>query len=225
MAESSAVPVLVDPAVSKGKLAAEVAAWRSNEDLYRRRGLVLARHDELEVDLLVLAPSAPLPLAAAGVYLRFDNYDLWPPSLTFCNPYTGEPLPPGAMPVAMAVDVRENPPRPLVPGLHPDSGQAFLCLPGIREYHVHDEHNGDHWLRYRGAAGVGTLDHIATTLHQRVGATARLALRTTVVLQPGGPEVGFEMQMMVQRMAAPANAPGNAAQLGVPAAEVELRGK
>ena len=32
----------------------------------------------------------------------------------------------------------------------------FLCLPGVREYHVHPAHTGDDWLLHRDR-GEGTL--------------------------------------------------------------------
>lgn len=33
----------------------------------------------------------------------------------------------------------------------------FLCLPGVREYHDHPGHSGDHWWLHR-ARGAGQLD-------------------------------------------------------------------
>jgi hypothetical protein len=156
---------------------------------------VLSRHDDLEVDLLVLAPGAPLPMAAAAVRLRFDNYDLWPPSLSFADPFSGELLPAGVMPTAVPQDIRESPPRSLLPGPHPTTGTAFLCLPGTREYHSHDEHTGDHWLRYRrtGPGQPGTLQGIATTLHKTISATVRgVVLRTAVLLGASGLQVQIQ---------------------------------
>jgi len=189
---------MVAPAVSLSKLERQVALWRANESLHRQRGLVLTRHDGLEVDLLVLAPCAPVPLAVAAVRLVFDNYDLWPPSLAFADPLTGEPLALGAFPATPAWDVREQPPRSLVPGPHPETGRTFLCVPGIREYHVMPEHSGDHWLRYRGAgmSAPGTLQGIVTTLHKTTAATVRgIAVQTEVLIGPTGLEVQLQFAL------------------------------
>lgn len=192
-------PLLVPEAISIDKLAREVALWREHEPVHRRQGLVLSRHDGLEVDLLVLAPGAPLPMAAAAVRLRFDNYDLWPPSLAFADPFTGELLPPGVMPTAVPQDVRENPPRSLLPGPHPATGTAFLCVPGTREYHTHDEHTGDHWLRYRrtGPGQPGTLQGIATTLHKTISATVRgVVVQTGLLLTPSGQQIQLAIGLL-----------------------------
>ena len=179
-------PRLADPAVSLAKLDRQIALWRENEDRHRRRGLLLVRRDALDVDLLVFARTPLGPLVVASVRLNFDNYDLWAPSLVFTDPLTREPLAPGVMPSVPAWDVRETPARLLTPGPHLEHGRAFLCVPGIREYHSLAEHSGDHWLRYRGT-GRGTLDVIAATLVKTIAATVQgIATQTTVVLGPNG---------------------------------------
>lgn len=178
---------LVDQEVSLAKLDRQLANWQLNEALHRRRGLLLVRRDGLEVDLLLLARGGgPVPLVATSVRLLFDNYDLWPPSLSFTDPFTGDPLPPGVMPVAQAVDFRTDTPTVLIPGMHHETGRAFLCLPGVREYHRHPEHSGDHWLLHRNT-GAGTLDAIAATLHRTVASTVLgLSVQTTMVLAGDG---------------------------------------
>jgi len=176
----------VDPGVSLAKLDRQVQDWWRNEALHRRRGLLLVRRDALEVDLLLLARSSPVPLLVASVRLLFDNYDLWPPSLSFTDAFTGEPLPPGVMPAAQALDGRTDPPRSLIPGMHYETGCAFLCLPGVREYHRHPEHSGDQWLRHRGT-GAGTLNALATALHRTVASTVHgVSAQTLMVLGPDG---------------------------------------
>jgi hypothetical protein len=200
---------LVDPQVSRIKLDRQVELWRQHEELHRRRGLLLVRKDGLEVDLLLMATALPLPVptVVASVRLRFDNYDLWPPSLLFTDPFTGEPLPPGAAPPALALDFRTDTPQGLIPGGHPETDRAFLCLPGVREYHHHPEHSSDHWLLHRGsggAAGPGTLAGIAATLHRTIAATViGLSVQTAAVFTPDGPQ----MQAAVGLVQGPRPAP------------------
>jgi hypothetical protein len=35
-------------------------------------------------------------------------------------------------------------------GAHPVTGRPFICMRGIREYHVHPSHTGDAWENYKG---------------------------------------------------------------------------
>ena len=102
----------------------------------------------MELALLVgLATSAAglLPIVVCAIRLTYENYDLWPPSLTFIDIFSREPSPPHirallATPQGMT-DV-------LIDG-HPSIDRTFLCLPGIREYHSHPQHTGDDWLLHR----------------------------------------------------------------------------
>src|SRR4051794_10180303 len=90
--------VLVPPEVSLAKLDDELAQWRANGDTYRRRGWLLMGVDGLQVDVAFIATVAigdlSVPAITASIRLRFDNYDLWPPSLTFIDPRTGGPAAP-----------------------------------------------------------------------------------------------------------------------------------
>jgi hypothetical protein len=38
------------------------------------------------------------------------------------------------------------------PGPHRDTGQAFICMRGSREYHTHESHVSDHWEPLRNLA-------------------------------------------------------------------------
>jgi hypothetical protein len=163
---------LVDPAISRRKLDRELEAFSTQADDYRRRGYVVVGRHDLRVDVAFLAhvPSvpAPLPIVSVCVRLDFTNYDLWPPSVTFIDVLTGTPIQPhvGAFDFADPRGPDGAPPNAVVNG-HRKYGRAFLCQRGVREYHDHDEHDGDDWLLYRGD-GLGQLASLCHRIWQRM---------------------------------------------------------
>lgn len=145
-------PQLVASEVTETKVSAHLAAWHEHADLYRERGWLLLKAAGTLVEIGFVAPNAApgfrvMPIA---IRLRYDNYDVWPPSLTFIDPLTGQPIVPPIPARKREGEVL----RDLIVGGHPETGLPFLCLPGIREYHRHPQHSGDDWLRYR-AQGMG----------------------------------------------------------------------
>ena len=147
---------VVDPEVTRRKLERELELWRDNEETYRRRGWILLGHRGLEVDVgflgrLPLAAQV-IPVMTACVRLDFTNYDLWPPSVEFIDPSTGEYAPPFVQALVESGEEAHN----LVVDSHPATNRPFFCIPGIRQYHDHPQHSGDSWLLHR-AAGEGTL--------------------------------------------------------------------
>lgn len=173
-------PVLVDPALSRAKLDSELAEWAARADCYRARGWFLIARDDLVVDIAMAAPitlssgSTPLPVMTACIRLHYDNYDLWPPSLTFIDLFSGHPAAPH---VGAHVPTETGLQNILVAG-HPNTHQPFLCIPGVREYHSHPQHSGDDWLLHRtqGAGRVATIcDRVWRFMVRNV-----LGLRVTV---------------------------------------------
>lgn len=187
------LPVLVDRAVSAAKLGRQLAAWRRNGDHYQRRGWHLLTHDGLTVEVGFAARlpfgTAVVPAITACIRVTFENYDVWAPSVTFIDYFTREPAPPFLQAVTWENGERRN----VLIGPHPKTGLAFLCLPGVREYHEHHEHSGDDWLLHRGR-GAGTLAAICEEVWQRM-------VRNVVGVQ------AVVQQMLV---AAPAPTPGPA---------------
>ena len=180
---------LVPVAVSRAKLDAELAAWRANSAVYRRRGWLLLDTDGLRVDVGFVAHVAVgdmlLPVITAAIRLRYDNYDLWPPSLTFIDPCSGG----AAVPAVQAVDRVDGDVRNVLLGL-PGTGQPFLCLPGLREYHHHPQHTGDDWLLHR-AAGEGSLAVVCDRVWRRM---ARNVLGLNVQMQ-SLPQAGTQLHI------------------------------
>lgn len=187
-----AVPVLVPREVSRAKLDAELTDWKSNVELYRRRGWLLLGANELEVDVAFVAQVAvgelTLPVITTTIRLNFDNYDLWPPSLMFIDPLTALP----ALPVVNAPERDERgDPRNVLLG-HPITKQPFLCLPGLREYHSHPQHNGDDWLLHR-TSGQGRLAVICDRVWRRMARNV-LGLQVNLLSLPG---LGTQLQIML----------------------------
>lgn len=184
-----APPQLVPPTVSEGKLNAELESWRANADTYRRRGWLLLNVNHLSVDIGFVAHVAVgemrTPIITAAIRLNYDNYDLWPPSLKFIDPCTGAP----ALPVVQAPDQVHGEIRNVLLG-QPGTGQPFLCLPGLREYHHHPQHTGDDWLLHR-AAGEGTLAVICDRVWRRM---ARNVIGLTVQMQ-SLPQAGTQLHV------------------------------
>lgn len=167
--ESSEAPTLVDPAVSKAKLARELEEWEANSATYRERGYFLLEHGELHADIafscrLPIGPSRDLVVIPLAVRLTFENYDVWPPSVKLVDPITRRWL---AQHRVAALDFGHPDRSGAIPqvfiGGHPETKKVFLCKRGVREYHNHPEHDGDDWLLYRGT-GIGTLAHLCEVI-------------------------------------------------------------
>lgn len=161
----------VDPEVSLTKFAREVANYRSMESAYRNRGWLLLDAEFPEVFVVFAATKPRPPPILAAVVLDFTNYDLRPPSVTFVDPFTRQPIPAKLLQVQMLR-------RTAIPGATPETIRVlaqqggvqltnmiqsnsledapFICLPGIREYHDNPAHTGDSWLLHRGS-GEGSL--------------------------------------------------------------------
>jgi len=169
LAEPAPTPLLVPLRVSRAKLKAELDNWAANAQAYRRRGWILldGNLDDLRVEVgfvsLVALGEQQIPFLSAAVRLTYENYDLWPPSLTFIEPRSGNPAPP---PVQAIERVDGGEPRNALL-LHPVTRRPFLCLPGLREYHSHPQHSGDDWLLHR-AEGAGRVAVICDRIWRRM---------------------------------------------------------
>lgn len=160
------MPVFVDRQVTLRKFQRDLELW-SGHSGYRERGwIILDRNDDKpSVDVGFLASiatstgSSPVPVLICVVRLDYENYDLWPPSLTFIDAFTRAP----AMPPVRAFLQTTEGLRDVLINAHPETGLPFICLPGIREYHRHPQHSGDDWLLHRPAR-EGSLSTICERL-------------------------------------------------------------
>lgn len=183
IAEQSSPPLLVPREVSQAKLDEELTQWHANSAVYRRRGWLLLSARDLEVEIAFVGTVSlgeqQLPAITAAIRLSYDNYDLWPPSLTFIDVHTGAP----AYPIVRALDRVDGGDVRNVLLDHPN-GRPFLCLPGLREYHSHPQHSGDDWLLHR-SSGAGRLAVVCDRVWRRM---VRNVIGLTVevhVLPPG----------------------------------------
>lgn len=144
----------VDPVVSRAKFEREIAQFRELEGTYRKRGWLLlqANFPTAEIGFITVKMNPPMLLVTA----RFDftNYDVWPISVQFIDPRTGQVLPKELMPTPMPRKLPDGSIGHAVQGF--PGTPAFLCMPGVREYHDNPAHSGDSWLLHRGS-GEGKL--------------------------------------------------------------------
>jgi len=155
-------PQFTDPAVTRAKFQNQANDFNLNLDSYVRRGIFCRRIEYPVVSLLFTAAHLKPPAIVFAVDIDFTNYDFDPPSVKFIDPNTGETLKAGALPCGV-FQIGPNGPMNLVQGM---PGQdAFLCIPGIREYHQHPAHSGDSWFLYR-SRGEGALPFIIEQLYK-----------------------------------------------------------
>lgn len=192
--------IFVDPSVSRTKFDREIATWRKLSVEHGKRGIFLIDAEFPDVFVGFAAPHLRPPSVVFGVALNFDNYDLWPPSVRFRDPFTRQPYTKENLPLFL--------PRPVMPEgadaapgmqiqvqippavmFRDGRGDAFFCAEGVREYHDHPAHSGNPWLMHRGR-GKGTLFHILDKLHE-FGIAILKGHNFGILIQSNGYQVGF----------------------------------
>lgn len=185
--------MFVPTEVTTAKFERQLQRWDDNAEAYRRRGWLMLGGDGMCIDIGFIADVAfaqtPLSVITAAIRLDYTNFDAVPPSLTFINPRTGDPGPPA---VRAADRIEGGEIRDALIDGHPETGLPFLCLPGIREYHSHPQHNGDDWLLHR-ALNEGDLAVICDRVWRRM---VRNVLGVRVAVQ-ALPVLGVQLEMML----------------------------
>jgi hypothetical protein len=156
---------VVDPRVSETKFQQELDTFYAAEAVHRMRGIFIIKASFPDMVFVFTAPQLrPSPLVFA-VKVNFDNYDLEPLSVLFIDPYSWVPLEAAPVPLYRKV-IKADQTIELHELVQKEStGLPFICLPGIREYHLHPAHTGDLWLLHRGKGGEGTLGFILDKLY------------------------------------------------------------
>ena len=181
-----------DLSLSRKKFNREISQFRAHGKEYQQRGWFLAYAKYPEV-LVVLATAKTKPVSImTGVLFDYTNYDAAPPSVRLVHPITGKTYKISELPTALPRLVSEPKPtivsngalqiqppqtQSLMQAYGPD-GVPFICVAGVREYHEHPAHSGDHWELHR-ASGAGRL------------------VRLIEIISKYGPDtiVGFNVQM------------------------------
>lgn len=189
---------LVDPAVSRAKFERELRNLRRRDTSYARRGWLLLSAEFPHIEIAFLAMNTQPSVIVAAVRFDFTDYDLHPLSVRFIDHRTGGVLAregltfrmsilPDGMPFEMGMMLAAQGKIDQLPDMiqgYP--GQpAFLCLPGVREYHEHVSHSGDPWELHR-ASGEGSLLQIAEKIWQ-FGANPmkQISMQFSMAAQPG----------------------------------------
>ena len=216
----------VDPRVSRAKFENELAIADKQLEVLQAWGCWIVRREYPTVDAVFMprhplrftAPFAPqqivlladqppmlasfeLPMLAArafGVRVGLDDYDQRPPSVTFRDPWSWDPLPFDTMLRANHVDDGGRPFAVLLPD-HPITHRPFLCMRGVREYHEHPQHTGDDWMLYRGHMGLFT---VLSTIWRTCVENAH----PNLVATPAGLQVAWEVAPPALPPAPPAGA-------------------
>jgi Predicted metal binding domain len=139
---------LMHPQVSKALFDQAVASLRSNDSL-----LSLNQWRALVAEFPVLRIGITHRRTGTIRAFQFEasDWDEKPLSMTVVHEETGAPLPAPEWPR----DVGRG--HWHASGYSVNSG-PFLCMPGIREYHLHSSHVGDAWDNYRGKPGYSFLE-------------------------------------------------------------------
>lgn len=189
---------LVDPAVSRVKFDRELRNLRRRDTSYARRGWLLLKAEFPHIEIAFLAMNTQPSMIVAAVRFDFTDFDLHPLSVRFIDHRTGAVLQreglsfwmkilADGMPIEMGMMLAAQGKADQLPDMiqgYP--GQpAFLCLPGVREYHDHVSHSGDPWELHR-ESGEGAMLQIVEKIWQ-FGANPmnQIRMQVSMVPQPG----------------------------------------
>jgi len=144
----------VDPAVSQRKFDREIELLQGDASrIVKEVGWEITAVSFPELAVIFTHPRSN---RRVGFRFYCDGWDEQPPSLSLFDPETKIELPWDKWP--QGTWSVGNP--------HPITGKPFLCLPGIREYHIHSSHVSDLWDNYK-AKGSYTLTFIVHRVWQR----------------------------------------------------------
>ncbi|KUR78069.1 putative metal-binding protein [Novosphingobium sp. FSW06-99] len=159
---------VADPAVSRRKFDAEVGNLRANQAMMIDRGIWIMNATFPYVKVAFATVNMKPRMIATTIKVDFTDYDARPLSVKFVDAFEDRELMFGEL----LTNLPKRAPSPMPQIIGPD-GQpqiqlttlcqaygpdkpAFLCLPGVREYHDHPGHSGDAWELHR-ASGEGSL--------------------------------------------------------------------
>ena len=180
-----------DPAVSRRKFDREIGRLRASERVLTARGVWVTEAEFPFVKVAFLATRVTPRVVALGIRVDFTDYDARPFSVKFWDPFEDRELatselqtmlprrgpPPAGAGGAPASDAQ------VITTLVQSHGQnmpAFLCLPGVREYHDHPAHTGDAWELHRRRDGGALFDLVDTLWRYGSAPLTQLGIQMTV---------------------------------------------
>ena len=154
----------LDPHVCRSKFDLEIQRFYEASAITTARGcrLLEISFPTLRLEIVKMMPviGASLPIVMVSARVDFTDFDIDPLSVTFVDPIGGQPSSP-LFPIVQMINGEQ---RNLVIPSHPKEKRPFLCHAGVREYHSHDQHNGDEWGFHREQRRIGGLVWLADLL-------------------------------------------------------------
>jgi len=183
-------------AVSRRKFEREVARLRTSERLLVARGIWVTEAEFPYVKVAFLATRMVPRAVALAVRVDFTDYDVRPFSVKFWDPFDDRELLTSELQTMLPrrIDAPVVTDAPAVPGAqavttlaqtHGPNMPAFLCLPGVREYHDHPAHTGDAWELHRRTDAGALFDLVETLWRYGSAPLTQLAIQMNVRLQQG----------------------------------------
>ena len=191
-------PQFTDSTVSRKKFNREIKEFRSLSDQYCQRGWFLVHAKYPHVRVILATPNTNPVTILTGVLFDYTNYDVVPPSVRLVHPITGEPYKTSQLPTNLprllsgaeppnnsdgVLQIQQIQTQTLMQAYGPDD-IPFLCLAGVREYHEHPAHSGDHWDLHR-PSGAGRLTRLIEII-SKYGLETIIGLNIQMV-----PNIGF----------------------------------
>jgi hypothetical protein len=183
-----------EAAVSRQKFDREVGRLRASERMLTTRGIWVTEAEFPYVKIAFLATRMVPRVMALAVRVDFTDYDVKPFSVKFWDPFEDRELATSELQTLL----RRRQTAPRVPGEQPVPGAevvvnlvqshgpalpAFLCLPGVREYHEHPAHTGDAWELHRRRDGGALFDLVETLWRYGSAPLTQLGVQMLVQLQ------------------------------------------
>lgn len=155
----------VDPVVSQAKFEREIADFRSLEADYHARGWFLVKAQWPVAVVVLASKKTSPPTIVTAVQFNYTNYDVEPPSIRLIDPFSGRSLVFKELPTRLpqtilgpevvmpdGTKMQSSRVQDLMQAYSPED-LPFLCVAGVKEYHDHPGHSGDHWEIHRIAGG------------------------------------------------------------------------
>ena len=160
---------ITDPKVSRLKFEKEIQDFRALEGEWRKKGIYCLKAEFPVVELFFTANRLEPPKSSFVVRIDFTNYNTMPPSIVFIDKKDGTAIKQRNLGISF-IKVNQTWTgnqckldfQSILVG-NPDD-IPFICIPGVREYHLHPAHSGNSWFLHK-IRGEGTLGFLIDQLY------------------------------------------------------------